>query len=170
LFSAVGFYRRGRSLLVPIVDAFTAPTVERLPIRSGEIFGAQAALEQPLPGNLTARAFGRLQQTNSLSSPGDLPLFPRWLAGARLDYMDRRGIRSFLALNYVGRRPHRAFLAGPERRLGGYLTLDLRVSWQENLHRNYFIQVNDLLDGGPAFYRGYHTAGRTLFGGMEFRF
>ena len=38
------------------------------------------------------------------ASSGSLPYFPRWQAGARLDYLDRNGIRSYLSVNYVGSR------------------------------------------------------------------
>ena len=170
LFSATGFYRSGRDLAVPIVDPLTSPVLNRLPFGQGEIYGAEAVMERPLTDSLSLRLFSRLQETNSLSSPGNLPYFPRWTSGARLDYLDRRGIRAYLALNHVGTREHRDFPDGPERQLGSYLTADLRVSWQQDLHRNYFLQVNDLFDRSPDFYRNYHTAGRTLFGGVEFRF
>jgi tetratricopeptide (TPR) repeat protein len=170
LFSATGFYRRGRSFLIPTVDPLTAPVVTRLPFESGEIFGGQVAAERPLSGSLTGRIFARFQETNNLQGPGDLPYFPRWLTGARLDYLDRHGIRTYLAVNYVGSRVHRDFVTGPEFRLGSYVTADFRISWQENLHRSWFIQVSDLFDRGADFYRHYHTAGRTLVGGLEFRF
>jgi tetratricopeptide (TPR) repeat protein len=170
LFSATGFYRRGQDLAVPIVDPLTSPVLNRLPFGQGEIYGAEAVMERPLTEGLSLRLFSRIQGTNSLVSSGSLPYFPNWTSGARLDYLDRRGIRAFLALSHVGSREHRDFPDGPERQLGSYLTVDLRVSWQQDLHRNYFLQVNDLFDRSPDFYRNYHTAGRTLFGGVEFRF
>jgi outer membrane receptor protein involved in Fe transport len=170
LLSATAFYRRGRSLLIPIVDPATAPVVTRLSFDRGEILGGELAAERYLTRNLALRVFGRLQDTSSKSSPGELPYIPRWTAGGRLDYQDRRGIRSFAAVNYIGSRVHQEFIGGPVQSLSGYLSVDFRVSWQENLHRNYFIQVTDLFDRGAANYRGYPSAGRTLVGGIEFRF
>lgn len=170
LFSAQGFYRRGRGLLIPITDTVTAPIVLRLPFENGEIMGGQVAVEKYLTGGLSARVFGLFQETNNLSGPGDLPYFPRWTAGARLDYVNKSGIRAYFSVNYIGSRVDQPFFGGPQDRLGSFVTADFRISWQENIHRAYFIQVTDLFDRGPDFYRGYGTAGRTLIGGVEFRF
>ena len=170
LLSLSAFYRRGRNLLVPIVDLVTAPIGIRLPYSRGEVVGGQIGLERPIGRSLTGRVFGKFQETNSLDAPGHLPYFPRWQTEARIDYLGRNGIRSFLAARYTGSRVHRDAFSGPERNLGGYVTADFRLTWQETLRRAWFVQVTDLFDRSADFYRGYHTAGRTLFGGVELRF
>ncbi|MBI3911916.1 MAG: TonB-dependent receptor, partial [Armatimonadetes bacterium] len=170
LLTATGFYRRAHRLLIPIVDPDRAGLVSRAFFPRGELMGAELSHEQWLSSRLTGRLFGRIQQTRSLQGGAELPYLPRWVAGLRFDYVDTRGIRSFLTLNYTGSRRHIDFAGGPGRRLGGYVTVDVRAELQLDVRRNLFIEVRDLLDRGPSFYRGFPSNGRTILGGIDHRF
>ena len=84
--------------------------------------------------------------------------------------MNRAGIRAQIGTTYIGNRLNQQALGGPTNRLGGYFSTDIRVSWQQNLHLNYFLQVSDLFDRGPSFFGGFPTSGRSVLGGIDFRF
>lgn len=167
VFTATGFYRRGHDLLIPLVDGNRAGLVSRAFFRRPELYGGELAYEQWLTRSLTARVYGLFQETNSGGE--QLPYFPRWSAGARLDYLDRSGFRSYLAANYVGQRRHIPFVGGPGRMLGGFVSVDFRLEYQFDIRRSVFLELRDLLDRSPAFYSGYPTQGRTIIAGVEIR-
>ena len=48
--------------------------------------------------------------------------------------------------------------------------MDLRIARQLNLHQNLFLQINNLLDRKYTVYESYPQAGRSVVGGVEYRF
>jgi hypothetical protein len=169
LLTATAFYRKAHDLLVPIVDPSAHGLATRAFFARGELFGGELGYERWLTETLTARFFGRYQDTRSLMGEAELPYFPRWTAGARLDYVDRNGIRASLGGTYVGRRRHVDFAGGPGRRVGSHILLDLRLEWQMDVKNNFFIEIRDLLDRRPGFFHDYPANGRTILGGIERR-
>jgi tetratricopeptide (TPR) repeat protein len=169
LLSGVLFHRTGDGLLVGTVDPELAPLVTRFPIVEGQISGAQLAYEHGFGVSLTSRLFARYTQTHDQETGGELPYFPRLQGGWRLDYVNRAGFAAQLGATIIGSRRDITDLNDPGRTLAGFVTADARVSWQQTLRRSYFLQVTDLFDHGPAFYRGFPGAGRTIFGGIQLR-
>lgn len=169
LFSGVGFYRRARGLLVSTVDPDLAPLVARFPVLDGEVWGGQLAYERTLASRLTTRVFARYTGTRDRETGKELPYFPRWQSGIRWDFVNRAGIRARLGVTYIGRRLDVQAPDDRGRHLGGFFSTDFRVSWQQNLHVNYFVQLDDLFDRGASFYGGYPAGGRSFLVGIDLR-
>jgi Flp pilus assembly protein TadD len=165
LLSLSGFHRDVSGLLLDLEDPQLAPAPSRQPVKHADISGAQIAFEHPLAGALTGRAWFRYQSATDREAQ-DLPYFPGLQGGLRLDYLDRSGWRGMLNTTWVGSR-----YADSEntRKLGGFFLADLRVSKQIGLRQNLFLQINNLLDQSYQRYEGYPGAGRTVLGGVEWR-
>jgi hypothetical protein len=163
------FYREGRGVLLPLVDPQLAPIVDRALSVHGRLWGANVAVERPLLPGLSLRAFARYTGTHD-DGGGDLPYIPRVSAGVQTNYVHRSGVRAQLALTYQGPRPGGQSAFGRQEDLAGYVQTDVRISWQQNLHLNYFLQVSDLFDRGDAFFHAYPGAGRSIWGGVDVRF
>jgi Flp pilus assembly protein TadD len=167
LLTLSAFTRNAHGLLLDLEDPRFAPAPTRLLVTRAQVSGGQAALEHSLSSTLTARVFGRFQDTEDRRTQNELPYFPQWQGGTRLDYLDRAGWRCFAALTYVGRR----FADGANtRKLSGFGVVDLRIARQLNLHQNLFLQINNVLDRKYTVYEGYPEAGRSVVGGVEYRF
>ncbi len=169
LLNGTVFYRQLRGLLLPTADGDLAPIVGRYPALRGDLWGGQLAYVHSFAPGLTARLFGRVTGSRDEANGRELPYLPSWQAGARWDYVNRAGIRLGLGLTYIGPRRDALFPDDAGRRLGGYLSTDARLQWQQNLHLNYFVQVSDLFNRSASFYSGYPNSGRTILAGIDFR-
>jgi tetratricopeptide (TPR) repeat protein len=164
--SLSAFHRSVRGLLIDLEDPRLAPSPSRLPVRRAQIDGAQIAYERWLTHALTGRLWARYQSTSDASA-GELPYFPDWQAGIRFDYLDRSGWRAGLDTTWVGSR-----FADREnsRRMGSFVVVDLRLEKQLTLRNSLFIQINNLFNRSYTRYDGYPEAGRTVIGGLNWRF
>jgi tetratricopeptide (TPR) repeat protein len=165
--SLSAFTRRVNGLLLDLEDPEMAPAPSRLPVRRAAINGAQAAYEQWLSRAVTGRVWVRYQETSDRATGLDLPYFADWQGGLRFDYLDRAGWRGALGATWIGSR---YVDSENSRRLGGFFLLDLRLSRQIGLRQNLYVQVNNLLGRRYQRYEGYPEAGRTISGGVEWRF
>ena len=116
----------------------------------------------------TGRVFGLYQQTRNLMG-GDLPYFAHWTGGVRFDYLDTKGWRGFVALDYVGPRSQADAAGKPTGSIGGFFTADLRLEKQLDIKHSVFFEVRDLLDRQSTFYDRFPTNGRTILGGVNIR-
>jgi tetratricopeptide (TPR) repeat protein len=164
--SLSAFRRSVRGLLIDLEDPQLAPSASRLPVRRASIDGAQVAYERWLTHSLTGRVWARFQSTSDASA-GELPYFPDWQGGFRFDYLDRSGWRAGLDTTWVGSR-----FADSEntRRVSSFLLVGLRLEKQLTLRNSLFIQINNLFNRSYARYEGYPEAGRTIIGGLGWRF
>jgi outer membrane receptor protein involved in Fe transport len=167
LLSLSAFLRDAHGLLLDLEDPRFAPAPNRLLVQRAWVRGGLASIEQTLAGPLSVRLFAQYQSTQDRLTSRELPTFAPWQGGARLDYLDRAGWRGFLALTYVGRRFGDA---ANQKRLGGVGVLDLRIARQLDLRRALFVQINNLLDRSYESYIGYPQPGRSIQGGVEYRF
>ncbi len=60
--------------------------------------------------------------------------------------------------------------AANSRMVGGPFLVNLRAQYQRNLHENYFVDVQNLLDRDYVGYADYPQAGVQVVGGVEYRF
>jgi superkiller protein 3 len=165
--SLSAFTRRVNGLLLDLEDPEQAPAPSRLPVRRAEISGVQASYEQWLSRAVTGRAWARYQGSSDRVTGLDLPYLPDWQAGLRFDYLDKTGWQGAFGATWVGSR----YADGENsRQLGGFFLMDLRVAKQIGLRQSLYVQVNNLLNRSYERYEGYPEAGRTISGGVEFRF
>jgi outer membrane receptor protein involved in Fe transport len=177
LLSLSAFLRSAHGLLLDLEHPRFAPAPTRLFVPRARIRGGEAAFEHALGRSFSGRLFARYQSTVDRESNRELPYFPRWQGGIRLDYLDRAGWRNFLALTYVGRRAGRGGPLGGGRapgaasgKLAGFPLLDLRLARQLSLRQSLFLQINNLLDREYEVYEGYPESGRSVQAGVEYRF
>ena len=171
ILTATGFYRDISRLLVPIVDPERSGVPIRAAFTDAHVVGGEVAYEQWLTARVSARAFGRYQHSRVARGRGsqEIPYLPKWVTGFRVDYVDTNGIRGFVRVNQIGSRRHIGFVGSPGRTLGSYTTVDVRLDWQMDIKRNFFIEVRDLFDGGPSYFGGFPGNGRTIIGGIDVR-
>jgi tetratricopeptide (TPR) repeat protein len=160
-----GFHRDVSGLLLDLEDPQLAPAPSRLPVREADITGAQVSFERWLTGSLTGRTWLRYQTATDRAAK-ELPYFPGWQGGFRFDYLDASGWRAMLNTTWVGSRYADS---DNTRKLGGFFLADLRVSKQIGLRQNLFLQINNLFNRSYQRYEGYPEAGRTVLGGVEWR-
>lgn len=67
----------------------------------------------------------------------------------------------------VGERFHDAANA---QTVGDYLLLNLRIQFQRDLHRNYFISLMNLTGKDYETFAGFPQPGRTIIAGLEYRY
>jgi hypothetical protein len=167
LLSLSAFTRNAHGLLLDLEDPRFAPAPNRLLVQRARVSGAQAAYEHALTRTLTGRVFARWQESEDRGSENELPYFPEWQGGVRLDYLDRAGWESFVAVTYVGKR----FTDGANAtELGGFVVVSARVARQLDLRRYLFVAIENVLDREYEVFAGYPASGRRFVAGMEYRF
>jgi outer membrane receptor protein involved in Fe transport len=94
------------------------------------------------------------------------PYAPEWQAGGRLDYIDANGLRVGLEAIWTGDRYH-----DPQNSqvVKGYPLVNLRVQYQRDLRRNYFVDLANLTDRDYETFDGFPQAGLTVVAGLEYR-
>jgi len=167
LLSLSAFLRSAHGLLLNLQNPRFAPAPDRLFVPRAWIRGGEAALESAVGRNLSGRLFARYQSTEDRGSGRVLPSFAPWQGGVRLDYLDRAGWRSFVALTYVGDRPGNPATGAS---LAGFTLLDLRLARQLSLRESLFFQINNVLSRRYEQYEGYPEPGRSVQAGVEYRF
>jgi tetratricopeptide (TPR) repeat protein len=165
-------HQRVRGLLLSVQDAALTGLPARALMDSGARWIAEAAYEQSVTDQISGRAWLRWQSTTGRSAQAqaldtEWPYTPRWQAGARLDYINREGLRVGLDGTYVGRRFHDPLNA---QVVPGHFLLGLRVESQRSLHESYFLEVGNLLNRGSADYASFPSPGRSATAGMTYRF
>jgi tetratricopeptide (TPR) repeat protein len=165
-------YQHVRNLLIDVEDPALTGMPKRVRLASGDRWVADASYEQWLSDTLSGRAWVRWQ-----SSRGDFPdvqetdvtwpYAPAWQVGARLDYISDRGWLVGVEAMVLGERFH-----DPQntREVSGHAGVDLRVEYQHDLHRNYFLRLANLTDRQAETFEGLPQAGRTTLVGLEYRF
>ncbi|MGQ0658852.1 MAG: tetratricopeptide repeat protein [Chromatiales bacterium] len=123
-----------------------------------ERFGLRAAYQRLWSENRSGDAFDGL----------DLLGVPEEFFDVLLTWVHPRHVRTELFVDYVGQRWNDN--ANTDR-LDGYWTTGFRVNWQPmRKHWSLTLQVNDLFDEQPEFFRNFPDPGRSVFLSAEYRF
>ncbi len=165
-------YQQVKNLLVDVEDPALTGLPGRVLLTKGHRWVADAAYEQWLADTLTGRTWVRWQ-----SSRGDFPdvqvadtewpYSPTWQAGARLDYINAHGWLVGLEAVAVGRRFHNP---GNSQSVGGYAQVNMRIRFQSDLHRSYFLTLTNLTEDTSDTFARFPQPGRAIRAGIEYRF
>ncbi len=165
-------YQQVSDLLIDIKDPALTGLPGRVLLTDGHRWVADGAYERWLTGAVTGRAWVRWQSSSG-SFPGlgatgsEWPRTPDWQAGGRVDYIDASGLRVGLEAVAVGSSFGDA---ENSRTVGSYSLLNLRVQFQQNLHRNYFVTVTNLTGTDYQTFAGFPQPGRAVIAGLEYRY
>jgi tetratricopeptide (TPR) repeat protein len=173
MLTITAFTREARGLLLDLEDPQYAPTSNLFLVARARIRGAQMAYEHGFSPTFSVRLFVRYADTEDRATGQELPYFSNWQGGLRFDYLNRAGWRGFLALTQEGPRvtlDTRSLDPDARRRLAGSTLVDLRIARQLDTLHSLFVQVSNLLDRDRAPFEGYPASGRTILGGIEYRF
>lgn len=163
-----GFDRRLRNLIVDLEDPAWSPRVGIALLDTAEFRGAELEWEQRLTDSLTASAWARYTDSENRDAGGlGIPYRPEFSSRAGLEYTGRSGLRARANWLRVGNRYGDIANAA---KLGSYDVVDLWAAYQVDLQTDVFLTVDDVFDEGAAFWQGYPSRGRTVRGGVEFRF
>ena len=161
------FDRSLANFLVDLEDPRWSAGASPLVLGSGRLTGGEIEAEQWLTRALSAGVWVRFTNSeNRDEADRDVPYQPRVTGNARLDYLGENGVRASLVWLYVGKRF--ADLDN-ETELGGYGLLSLRADWQQSLHTDWFVTVDNLLDRDYAYWRDYPDTGRKARAGINYR-
>ncbi len=165
-------YQRVDDLLIDVEDPAWTGLPSRILLDSGHRWVADAAYEQWITDAVTGRVWARWQSSDG-SFPElqvtdtEWPYTPTWQTGGRLDYINAQGVRVGLEAVRVSSR-----FADPEnsRRVGSYCLLNLRLQYQRDLRRNYFLSVTNLTGNKYETFAGFPQPGRAVLAGLDYRF
>ncbi len=165
-------HQRVRGLLLDQQDPGLTGLPTRLLVDRGYRWIGDVAYEQWISSTLSGRAWVQWQSSNGDFSDAGVtgmtwPYSPRWQAGWRLDYITPRGLTVGLDASWVGSRYHNA---QNWQSVGGYALANLRVQYQRTMQENYFLQVGNLLGHPYDTFLGFPQPGRSVSGGVVYRF
>jgi len=165
-------YQQVSDLLIDIKDPALTGLPSRVLLDRGHRWVADGAYERWLSDTVTGRAWVRWQSSfgrfpDLQVADSEWPYAPDWQAGGRIDYINASGLRIGLDAVAVGSR-----FADAEnsRTVGGYYLLNLRVQFQRDLRRNYFITVANLTGRSYQTFAGFPQPGRAVIAGLEYRY
>ncbi len=165
-------YQQVSDLLIDVEDPAWTAIPTRVMADNGDRWVADAAYEQWISDAVTGRVWVRWQATSGRFPDLDVsgtewPYAPQWQAGMSFDYIDEGGWRVGLQPIFVGDR-----YADPENSetVDGYSLLNLRVQYQRDLRRNYFLHVVNLTGEDYEIFAGFPEPGRSVLAGLEYRF
>jgi outer membrane receptor protein involved in Fe transport len=161
------FRRDLKNYLVDLQDPQWSAGAAAVVLASGTLTGGEIEAEQWLTRSLSAGLWARFTESkNQETGDRDIPYQPTMTGYLRADYLAENGMRVGVVWLHVGKRY--ADLANTTR-LGGYSVLNLRADWQRNLHTDWFITVDNLLNEDYAYWQDYPSPGRKARVGINYR-
>ncbi|MBM3500716.1 MAG: TonB-dependent receptor, partial [Armatimonadetes bacterium] len=163
-----GFRRTLRNFIIDLEDPVWAPGAAAAVLNRATLTGAEAEFEHWLTRELSVGGWVRYTDSSSEGSGGlEVPFQPRLLALAHLDYIAESGLRATARWRHIGSR---YIDLANDREADAYNLFDLAAAYQVDLHTDLFLSLENVLDERDGFYPGYPSRGRTVRGGVEYRF
>jgi tetratricopeptide (TPR) repeat protein len=164
-------YQQVEGLLLDVQDPSLTGLPARVLLDDGHRWVADAAYEQWLTDTVTGRLWARWQSSRGrfpdpAVADAEWPYTPPWQVGARLDFISARGLRAGLEAVEVGRRFDDT---RNTRVVDGRLVLNLRIEWQQDLCRTYFLTVSNLADREYDTFAHFPAPGRLFLVGVRWR-
>jgi hypothetical protein len=158
------------NLAAPFAPAINLPVARRT--------GVGVRYERQLNSNLFA-AVSLIANRTTNNSPGQIydreiaPYQPEQIAGLTLNYIDPRGNKVKLDLNYQSSFfQDSPLLTGQSNRphYPGRLTVDLRLAKEPTVQNEYFVQVTNLFNTRQIAFNNFSAGRRRIAVGVTSRF